>query len=70
MKDSQPKSIEPTTLYTPSSIASIFEVDVQWVKKNLIQNRTCRYRKQGRVYVILGKWLIEWAETEHELPNE
>ena len=66
MKSDRPKFIEPGILYTPTAIAEVFQVDVEWVKKNLIRNRACRYRKQGQVYAILGRWLVEWAESDHE----
>lgn len=68
--NNQPKTIDPNVLYTPNSLAGILEVDVTWVKKNLIFNRACRFRKQGAVYLLLGKWVIEWAETDHTFPGE
>ena len=57
--------IQPEFLYSLSQIASIFEVDVRWVKENLIFNRTCRYKKRGNIYMVLGMWLIEWANEDH-----
>ena len=70
MKGFESEHICPEKLYTPASIARVFQVDEQWVKKNLIYNKECRHRKTGRVYVVLGKWLIEWAERDHELAGE
>ena len=69
-KEQPEKTIDPNRLYTPNSLADIFQVDERWVKDNLIYNRTCRHKKQGCVYMLLGKWVIEWAEADHEYPDE
>ena len=65
-----PQSVDPSILYTPNSLAAIFQVDEKWVKTHMIYNRSCRFRKQGAVYMILGRWVIEWAETEHDYPGK
>ena len=62
--------IDPNKLYTPLAVASVLQVDEKWVKTNLIYNRACRHRKQGNVYFLLGKWIIEWAERDHNLPPD
>ena len=58
--------INPDVLYTPAALARIFQVDVTWIKRNLFKPGGCRYRKQGSLYFVVGRWLVEWAQEDHE----
>lgn len=70
MRNNHLKIIDPNALYTPTSLAEIFQVDDSWVKKNLIYPREIRYKKQGAVYIILGQWVIDWAQRSHDQPDD
>lgn len=68
--NSNPNYIDPTLLYTPNSLAGVIQVDEEWVKRNMIYNRSCRFKKRGQRYFILGKWVIEWVESDHNYPDK
>lgn len=62
--------IDPNLLYTPNSLAAAMEVDEEWIKRRLIYNRSCRFKKSGNCYLILGRWVIEWVEKDHTYPGK
>lgn len=70
MKDNNEYKIEPHICYTPLSLAVAMQASEEWVKDNLIYSKQCRFKKKGRCYFIMGRWVIEWVESEHNLPPE
>ena len=70
MKNNIPSWIEPDTIYTAKSLAEVLQVSEQWIKKNLISKRAIRFKKQGVVYLILGKWVRHWIQQDHMMPDD
>ena len=63
MTNQSPQFVDPNLLYTIAGLADVFRVDEKWIKKHLVHSKACRFKKQGNLYLILGKWVIEWAES-------
>ena len=70
MKNSQSNPIDVNAVYTQASLADALEVSERWILDNLITPRRIRFKKQGRIYLFLGKWVAEWARKDHELPDD
>jgi hypothetical protein len=56
-------SIDPTTVYDEGAVSLALDIPLSTIDRARRSGRL-RFARTGRRVFILGKWLIQWFETE------
>ena len=62
--------IDPSMLYTVAGLAEVVGRSPTWIKDQMIHTREIRHMQRGQLYLILGQWVIEWAEARSTPPEK
>ena len=62
------RPIDPDSVYAQTALAEALEVSNRWLLDNLITPRQIRFKKVGRLYLFLGKWVADFVQADHQIP--